>query len=49
MAILIDTSVLGRLANRADVSHPVAAAAVAELHRRSEVLHYNRESWMNCP
>ena len=39
MAILIDTSVLGRLANRADVSHPVATAAVAELHRRGEVLH----------
>ena len=39
MAILVDTSVLGRLANRADVAHPVAAAAVAELHRRGEVLH----------
>src|SRR5215471_8885960 len=39
MAILIDTSVLGRLANRADVSHPVARAAIAELHRRGEVLH----------
>jgi len=39
MAILIDTSVLGRLANRADKSHPVAAAAVAELHRQGELLH----------
>jgi predicted nucleic acid-binding protein len=39
MAILVDTSVLGRLANRADVAHPVAAAAIAELHRRGEVLH----------
>ena len=39
MAILIDTSILGRWANRADVSHPVAKAAVAELHRRGEVLH----------
>jgi len=39
MAILLDTSILGRLANRADVSHPVAAAAIAELHRRGEVLH----------
>jgi predicted nucleic acid-binding protein len=39
MAILLDTSVLGRLANRADVGHPVATAAVAELHRRGEVLH----------
>jgi predicted nucleic acid-binding protein len=39
MAVLVDTSVLGRLANRADVSHPVAVAAVAELHRRGEVLY----------
>jgi predicted nucleic acid-binding protein len=39
MAFLIDTSVLGRLANRTDISHPVASAAVAELHRRGEVLH----------
>src|SRR5438309_8634301 len=39
MAILIDTSILGRLANRADVSHQVATAAIAELHRRGEVLH----------
>jgi predicted nucleic acid-binding protein len=38
MAILIDTSILGRLANRADLSYPVASAAVAELHRRGEVL-----------
>jgi len=40
MAMLIDTSVLGRLANQADLSHAVAAAAaaVAELHRRGEVL-----------
>jgi predicted nucleic acid-binding protein len=39
MAILIDTSVLGRLANRSDFDHPVATAAVAELHRRGEVLY----------
>jgi predicted nucleic acid-binding protein len=39
MATLVDTSVLGRLANRADVYHAVAAAAIAELHRRGEVLH----------
>lgn len=39
MAILIDTSVLGRLANRADAAHPVATGAVAELHRRGELLH----------
>jgi predicted nucleic acid-binding protein len=39
MATLIDTSVLGRLANRSDASYQIAAAAVAELHRRSELLH----------
>jgi predicted nucleic acid-binding protein len=39
MAFLIDTSVLGRLANRADALHGVAVAAIAELHRRGEVLH----------
>jgi predicted nucleic acid-binding protein len=44
MAILVDTSVLGRLANRADVAHPVATAAVAELHRRGEVLHVTAQN-----
>lgn len=39
MAFLLDTSILGRLANRADVSHAVATRAIAELHRRGEVLH----------
>jgi predicted nucleic acid-binding protein len=39
MPFLIDTSVLGRLANRADVSHSIATAAIAELHRQGEVLH----------
>jgi predicted nucleic acid-binding protein len=39
MATLLGTSILGRLANRADASHAVAQAAVAELHRRGEVLH----------
>jgi predicted nucleic acid-binding protein len=38
MAFLIDTSILGRLANRTDASHPVAKAAIAELHRRGEML-----------
>ena len=38
MAILIDTSVLGRLANRADVAHSMAKNAIAELHRRGETL-----------
>jgi predicted nucleic acid-binding protein len=39
MAFLLDTSILGRLANRADVSHSVATSAIAELHRRGEVFH----------
>ena len=39
MAYLIDTNILARLANRADAQHAVAAHAVVELHRRSEVLH----------
>jgi predicted nucleic acid-binding protein len=44
MAFLIDTSVLGRLANRADVAHPVAKAAIAELHRRGESLHVTAQN-----
>jgi predicted nucleic acid-binding protein len=39
MGILIDTSVLGRLANLADSSHAIAKTAIAELHSRGEVLH----------
>jgi len=39
MAILIDSSVLGRLANTKDATHAVAFNAVAELRRRGEVLH----------
>ena len=39
MAYLIDTSILGRLANTTDAQHGVAAGAVLELHRRAEVLH----------
>jgi predicted nucleic acid-binding protein len=39
VAYLIDTSILGRLANTADASHPTATRAVVELHRRGEVLH----------
>lgn len=39
MAFLVDTSVLVRLANRADAAYPVADRAVVELHRRGEVLH----------
>jgi predicted nucleic acid-binding protein len=39
MAYLVDTGILARLANTADPFQPVAARAVLELHRRSEVLH----------
>lgn len=39
MAYLVDTSILGRLANSADASHAVAVRAVVELHRRGELLH----------
>ena len=39
MAFLIDTTILGRLANATDAQHAVAARAVLELHRRGEVLH----------
>jgi predicted nucleic acid-binding protein len=44
MSILVDTSVLGRLANRSDAFYPVAAAAVAELHRRGESLHVTSQN-----
>lgn len=39
MAYLIDTTILGRLANVRDVQHSGAARAVFELHRHGEVLH----------
>ncbi|MBW3597023.1 MAG: type II toxin-antitoxin system VapC family toxin [Planctomycetes bacterium] len=39
MPYLIDTSVLGRLANASDAQHAAAAGAVLELHRRGELLH----------
>lgn len=39
MPYLLDTNVLVRLANTVDALYPVAAHAVAELHRRGEVLH----------
>lgn len=44
MRILIDTSILGRLANRHDASHAVAQAAVAELHRRGDTLHITAQN-----
>lgn len=39
MAYLLDTTILGRLANVADTQHAAAARAVVELHRRGETLH----------
>jgi predicted nucleic acid-binding protein len=36
---LVDTNVLGRLANKSDAKHVVAVHAVVTLHRRSEILH----------
>jgi len=39
MACLLDTSILGRLANSADASHSIATLAVTKLHDRGEVLH----------
>ena len=44
MAVLVDTNVLGRLANTADPAHPIASNAVAELHRRGEVLHITAQN-----
>jgi len=38
VAYLLDTSLLVRLANSADVQHSIAVKAVLELHRRGEVL-----------
>ncbi len=44
MATLVDTSILGRLANRADVAHRLAQEAVSKLHRRGEVLHVTAQN-----
>ena len=46
MAHLVDTSVLARLANTADPFYSVAARAVVELHRRSEVLHTTAQNFV---
>lgn len=39
MAYLLDTNILGRLANAQDARHAVASQAVVTLHRRGEALH----------
>jgi predicted nucleic acid-binding protein len=38
MAYLVDTSILGRLANFADPLHSLASTVILELHRRGEVV-----------
>ncbi len=43
MTILVDTSVLVRLANTADPSYAVADRAVVTLHGRGEMLHLARQ------
>ncbi len=44
MAYLVDTSILGRLANTVDVFHPLALRAVVELHRAGETLHVTAQN-----
>jgi predicted nucleic acid-binding protein len=44
MPILVDTSVLARLANKADPLFRVAEHAVDELHKRGEVLHVTAQN-----
>jgi predicted nucleic acid-binding protein len=44
MAYLLDTSILGRLANRADPKYSVADTAVAKLFHAQEVLHITAQN-----
>jgi predicted nucleic acid-binding protein len=44
MATLLDTSVLGRLANRTDKAHAIAQAAIAKLHGRNEILNITAQN-----
>jgi predicted nucleic acid-binding protein len=44
MAVLLDTSVLCRLTNQDDAVFPVAAQAIAELHRRQETLYITAQN-----
>ena len=39
MAHLVDTSVLGRLANKKDIYHDLTAQAIVELHRQGKILY----------
>jgi predicted nucleic acid-binding protein len=44
MSYLLDTNILVRLANSADIRHSTAVRAVIELHRRGESLHVAPQS-----
>ncbi len=44
MAYLVDTSILVRLANRADSHFDVAAEAMLHLHNRAEILHVTAQN-----
>jgi predicted nucleic acid-binding protein len=44
MAYLVDTSVLARLANTADVMHAVAVQGVLKLHQGGETLHITAQN-----
>ncbi|HEX4611702.1 MAG TPA: type II toxin-antitoxin system VapC family toxin [Urbifossiella sp.] len=44
MAVHLDTSILGRLANSADLAHAIAQTAVARLHQRGDVLHVTAQN-----
>ena len=44
MALLLDTSVLGRLANAADAANPIASAAMLKLHQRGEMVYITAQN-----
>jgi predicted nucleic acid-binding protein len=44
VSYLLDTSILGRLANATDAQHAVAADAILELHRRKESLYITAQN-----
>lgn len=44
MAVLLDTSIIARLANPTDPGHSIADRAVLELHRLGEVLHITSQN-----
>jgi hypothetical protein len=44
MTYLVDTSVLARLANTADLLHAISTHAVTELHQSGELLHITAQN-----